>query len=303
MKTKEAPAMTEQLKKPVTTAKLQAMKEKGEAIAMVTAYDYPSARLAEAAGADIILVGDSLGNVVQGRNTTLSVTMDHMVYHTELVSRAVHVPFVVADLPFMTYHGSIDETLRNVRRIMQEGGAKAVKMEGGKEILPAVRAAVGAGVPVMAHLGLTPQSVHAIGGYKVQGKANDEALKIIEDAKALEAAGAFSLVLELVTDELTALITEQLTIPTIGIGSGGRCDGQVLVFHDILQYTDEPMPKKFVKTYANIGEQIKNAISAYVADVKTKSFPSQQHTFHMSEDEAQQLYGNAGGKVGRGGSR
>lgn len=285
--------MTQQSKKPVTTAKLRTMKLKGERIAMVTAYDFPSARLAEAAGADMILVGDSLGNVVQGRETTLSVTMDHMVYHTELVARAVHIPFVVADMPFLSYHGSVDETLRNVRRIMQEGGAKAVKMEGGREILPAVRAAVSAGVPVMAHLGLTPQSVHAIGGYKVQGKGNEEALRLLEDAKALEEAGAFSLVLELVTDELSAMVTDKLSIPTIGIGSGSRCDGQVLVFHDILQYTDEPMPKKFVKSYANIGEQIKQAIGNYVSDVKSRSFPAQENTFHMDEEAAGQLYGAA----------
>ncbi|WP_274364627.1 3-methyl-2-oxobutanoate hydroxymethyltransferase [Paenibacillus thermotolerans] len=291
--------MTQQTRKPMTTAKLRAMKQKGEPIAMITAYDYPSAALAEAAGADMILVGDSLGNVVQGRETTLSVTMDHMVYHTELVSRAVHIPFVVADLPFLSYHGSVDETLRNVKRIMQEGGAKAVKMEGGKEILPAVRAAVSAGVPVVAHLGLTPQSVHAIGGYKVQGKANEEALRLLEDAKALEEAGAFCLVLELVTDELSAMVTEQLSIPTIGIGSGARCDGQVLVFHDILQYTDDPIPKKFVKSYANIGEQIKQAIHSYVTDVKSRSFPAPENTFHMDEETAGQLYG-ASKQAGRG---
>jgi 3-methyl-2-oxobutanoate hydroxymethyltransferase len=280
-------------RKPLTTAKLRGMKRKGEPISMITVYDYPSARLAEAAGIDIVLVGDSLGNVVQGRDTTLSVKLDHMVYHAEMVSRAVTVPFVVADLPFLTYHGSVDETLRNVQRIMQDGGAKAVKMEGGREILPAVRAAVSAGVPVMAHLGLTPQSVHAIGGYKVQGKHGEEAKKLIEDALLLEEAGAFSVVLELVTDELAGMITQKLSIPTIGIGSGNRCDGQVLVFHDVLQYTDEPYPKKFVKTYANIGEQIKNAIGAYVSDVKARRFPAEEHAFHMPEEEGIQLYGSA----------
>ncbi|WP_199614919.1 3-methyl-2-oxobutanoate hydroxymethyltransferase [Paenibacillus alkalitolerans] len=288
--------MTEQQRKPITTAKLRAMKKKGEPISMVTAYDFPSARLAEAAGVDMILVGDSLGNVVQGRETTLSVTLDHMVYHTELVSRAVTIPFVVADMPFLTYHGSVDETLRNVLRLMQDGGAKAVKLEGGTEVLPAVRAAARAGVPVMAHLGLTPQSVHAIGGYKVQGKQNEEANKLIEDALALEDAGAFALVLELVTDELSALVTERLSIPTIGIGSGSRCDGQVLVFHDLLQYSDEPAEKKFVQTYANVGEHIKNAINAYVADVKSRSFPSERHAFHMDEEAAKQLYGSVKSK-------
>lgn len=272
-------------RKPVTTSKLRAMKSKGEAIAVVTAYDYPSAQLAEAAGADVLLVGDSLGNVVQGRETTLSVTLDHMVYHTEMVSRAVRVPFVVADLPFATYHGGVDATLANVARLMQEGGAKGVKLEGGQEILPAVRTAVSAGIPVMGHLGLTPQSVHAIGGYKVQGKKSDAAAKLLDEALRLQEAGVFALVLELVTDELAAQVTEALSIPTIGIGAGPRCDGQVLVFHDILGYALDPIPKKFVKPYADVGGVIRGAVAEYVRDVKERSFPEERHTFHMEEAE------------------
>ncbi|WP_309118624.1 3-methyl-2-oxobutanoate hydroxymethyltransferase [Paenibacillus sp.] len=278
-------------RKPVTTTRLRAMKSKGEPIAVVTAYDYPSAQLAEAAGADVLLVGDSLGNVVQGRETTLSVTLDHIVYHAEIVSRAVKTPFVVADLPFATYHGGVDATLANVARVMREGGVKAVKLEGGNEIVPAVRAAVGAGVPVMGHLGLTPQSVHVIGGYKVQGKQSAAAEKLLDDALRLEEAGAFAIVLELVTDELAAQATERLSIPTIGIGSGPRCDGQVLVFHDILQYELDPMAKKFVKAYANVGAVVKEAIREYVADVKQRAFPEERHTFHMEEADLQRLYG------------
>lgn len=278
-------------RRPVTTSRLRSMKAKREPIAMVTAYDYPSAKLAEAAGADVLLVGDSLGNVVQGKETTLSVTMDQMVYHTEMVSRAAERAFVVADLPFASYHGSVDTTLANIARIMREGGAKGVKLEGGSEILPAVRAAVSAGVPVMGHLGLTPQAVHNIGGYKVQGKESSSAQKLLEDALRLEEAGAFAVVLELVTDEIAAKVTEKLTIPTIGIGSGPRCDGQVLVFHDLLQYDPNPRPKKFVKAYADIGTQIQNGIAAYVKEVKQRAFPEDQHTFHMEEHELQ-LYGN-----------
>lgn len=281
-----------QRRRPVTTAKLRAMKQNGERIAVITAYDYPSAQLAEAAGADVILVGDSLGNVVQGRETTLAVTLDHMVYHTELVSRAVSTPFVVADLPFATYHGGVDATLANVARIMREGGAKGVKLEGGQEILPAVKAAVAAGVPVMGHLGLTPQSVHQLGGYRVQGKNADSAGKLLDDALRLEEAGAFAVVLELVPGEVAARVTEALSIPTIGIGAGKDCDGQVLVFHDILQYGIDPAPKKFVKTYADIGGAIRSAIADYVQDVKSRAFPQEEHTFHGEDAGARQkLYG------------
>lgn len=270
---------------------MKKMKADGIPISMITAYDYPSAKLAEEAGIDVILVGDSLGNVVLGYESTLPVTLDDMIYHTRAVTRAVTAPFVVTDMPFMTYHGSLDDTIRNVARVMREGLGKAVKMEGGTEIAHTVEACVKAGVPVMGHIGLTPQSVYQIGGYKVQGKNSAQAQKLIDDAKALEQAGAFAIVLELVTDELSELITKQLSVPTIGIGAGNKCDGQVLVFHDLLQYASPSIPKKFVKAYANIGEHIRNGIAQYVKDVKSRSFPSDEHAFHADLEMTGPVYG------------
>jgi 3-methyl-2-oxobutanoate hydroxymethyltransferase len=279
-------------RKALTTARMRKMKQDGIPISMVTAYDYPSAKLAEEAGVDTILVGDSLGNVVLGYESTIPVTLDDMVYHTRAAARGAESTFIVADMPFMTYHGSVDQSLRGAARLMQEGMAKAVKLEGGAEILPAVEAITRAGVPVVGHLGLTPQSVHQIGGFKVQGKSSEQARKLLDDAKALEQAGAFALVLELVTEELAGWITKELSIPTIGIGSGAGCDGQVLVFHDLLQYSSSSAPKKFVKTYANIGETIRDGISRYVKDVKERSFPGAEHSFHMENDVVQYLYGD-----------
>jgi 3-methyl-2-oxobutanoate hydroxymethyltransferase len=270
-------------RKPLTTIKLNKMKQDGIPISMITAYDFPSAILAQEAGIDVILVGDSLGNVVLGYETTVPVTLDDIIYHTRAVTRAATSCFVVADMPFMTYHGSIDTTLANVGRLMREGLPQSVKMEGGKEIAATVAACVQAGVPVMGHLGLTPQSVNQIGGFLVQGKNSAQAQKLIEDAKALEQAGAYAIVLELVTESLAAYITEQLSIPTIGIGASASCDGQVLVFHDLLQYGAESQPKKMVKTYANIGNEIRKGISAYVQDVKSRQFPQKEHVF-QSED-------------------
>lgn len=270
---------------------MKKMKADGVPISVITAYDYPSAKLAEEAGVDVILVGDSLGNVVQGQQSTLPVTLDEMIYHTKMVTRAVTAPFVVGDMPFMTYHGSSDQTLHNIGRLMREGLCKAVKMEGGAEIAHTVEASVQAGVPVMGHIGLTPQSVYQIGGYRVQGKTNEQARKLLDDAKALEQAGAFAIVLELTTDELSEQITKQLSIPTIGIGAGPHCDGQVLVFHDLLQYASPVFPKKFVKAYANIGDAIRTGIAAYVKDVKTRSFPTQEHAFHADLDMSGPLYG------------
>lgn len=270
---------------------MKKMKSEGVPISMITAYDYPSAKLAEEAGVDVILVGDSLGNVVQGQQSTLPVTLDEIIYHTKMVTRAVTEPFVVADMPFMTYHGSVDQSLQNIGCLMREGLCKAVKMEGGTEIAHTVEASVKAGVPVMGHIGLTPQSVYQIGGYKVQGKNSEQAKKLLEDAKALEQAGAFAIVLELVTDELSEQITKQLSIPTIGIGAGPHCDGQVLVFHDMLQYSSPLYPKKFVKTYANVGDSIRKGIAEYVKDVKSRSFPAAEHTFHAELEIAGHLYG------------
>ncbi|TVY11648.1 3-methyl-2-oxobutanoate hydroxymethyltransferase [Paenibacillus cremeus] len=272
-------------RRPVTTAKLRRMKEDRNPISVITAYDYPSAMLAEQAGIDVILVGDSLGNVVLGYDSTIPVTLEDMIYHTKAVTRAVKTTFVVTDMPFMTYHGSVDQTLRNAARIMQEGLAKALKLEGGAEIVPAVRALVQAGIPVMGHIGLTPQSIHQIGGFKVQGKSSSQAEKLVEDAKALEEAGAFAIVLELVTEELAEQVTKALSIPTIGIGAGAGCDGQVLVFHDVLGYAGESHPKRFVKTYANIGDTIRDGIRQYVDEVKQRQFPAQEHAFRL-EDKA-----------------
>jgi 3-methyl-2-oxobutanoate hydroxymethyltransferase len=278
-------------RKAVTTSKMKKMKDDGVPISVITAYDYPSGQLAEEAGVDAILVGDSLGNVVLGYDSTIPVTLEDMIYHTRSVVRAAQSTFVVTDLPFMTYHGSIDTTLRNAARIMQEGLAKAVKMEGGNEITEQLSACTRAGIPVMAHIGLTPQSIHQIGGYKIQGKSSEQARKLLDDAKALEEAGAFAIVLELVTEELAAHITEQLSIPTIGIGAGPRCDGQVLVFHDALGYGSDIVPKRFVKAYADVGNAIRSGLKQYVTEVKSRSFPAQEHAFHMEEELAAVLYG------------
>jgi len=279
------------MKQPLTITKMKKMKQSGEPISVLTAYDYPSAKLAEEAGIDVILVGDSLGNVVLGYDTTIPVTLDDMVYHTRATARGAKETFIVADLPFMTYRLGKETTLRNAARLMQEGHAHAVKMEGGADIADEVAALVQAGIPVMGHIGLTPQSVHQLGGYKIQGKLEQEAKRLIEDAQALEAAGAFAVVLELVTEPLAEAITSALKIPTIGIGAGRGCDGQVLVYHDILQYSSPYRAKRFVKTYADLGTTVRNAISAYVSDVKSKAFPQEEHSFPMDQELVKQLYG------------
>ena len=281
-------------KQALNIVKMKKMKADGERLSMLTAYDYPSALLAEEAGIDLILVGDSLGNVVLGYDTTLPVTIDDMVYHTRSVTRGAQKTFIVADMPFMTYHGSIDETLRGVRRLMQEGRAHAVKMEGGLEICETVTAVVAAGVPVLGHIGLTPQSVNMIGGYRIQGKDAKDAKRLMDEAKALEAAGAFAVVLELVTEEVAQVISEALSIPTIGIGAGRYCDGQVLVFHDLLRYASPYREKRFVKNYADVGNVIREGISQYVQEVKDRSFPDEGHVFKADETVLESLYGGAG---------
>jgi 3-methyl-2-oxobutanoate hydroxymethyltransferase len=277
------------MKKPLTLPRLRTMKKEGTPIAMLTAYDYPSARLAEEAGVDLILVGDSLGNVVLGYDTTVPVTLDDMIYHTRAVARGAPGTMIVTDMPFATYRLGPEATLRNAARIMQEGGAHAVKMEGGAELAEEIRRLTAAGIPVLGHLGLTPQSVLQIGGYKVQGKGPDEAEKLLADAKALQEAGAFGVVLELVAEQVAALISRSLDIPTIGIGAGRGCDGQVLVFHDLVRYGPDIRDKRFVKTYADVGATIRTAISDYVADVKTKRFPEERHGFALDEQTAQSL--------------
>ncbi|UFJ42747.1 3-methyl-2-oxobutanoate hydroxymethyltransferase [Brevibacillus humidisoli] len=277
-------------KKPVTTADLRKQKQEGQPIAMITAYDYPSAKLADEAGVDVILVGDSLGMVVLGYESTIPVTMEDMLHHTKAVTRAAKHALVVADLPFLSYHGSVEEGVKNAGRLLQEGLAKAVKMEGGAEITPVVKRCVQAGIPVMGHIGLTPQSVYQLGGYKVQGKDVEAAGRLLRDAQELEEAGAFALVLECVPTEVAAKIRESVAIPVIGIGAGAGCDGQVLVFHDILSYASQIKPK-FVKRYADVGSQIQEAVSTYVYEVKTGQFPSDEHGFTASEETVSYLYG------------
>lgn len=281
-------------KQALNIVKMKKMKAEGVPLSMLTAYDYPSARLAEEAGIDLILVGDSLGNVVLGYDTTLPVTIDDMVYHTRSVTRGAQHTFIVADMPFMTYHGSIDESLRGVRRLMQEGRAHAVKMEGGLEICPTVAAVVAAGVPVLGHIGLTPQSVNMIGGYRIQGKDAKDAQRLMDEAKALEAAGAFAIVLELVTEEVAEAISKAISIPTIGIGAGRYCDGQVLVYHDVLRYASPYREKRFVKTYADVGNMIREGISQYVKEVKERAFPDESHVFNADETVLESLYGGTG---------
>lgn len=273
-----------------TTATFRDMKKDKEPIVMVTAYDYPSAKLAEEAGAEMILVGDSLGMVVLGYDSTIPVTLEDMLHHTKAVTRAAKKAFVVTDLPFMTYHLGPEETLRNAARIMQEGFAKAVKVEGGRELCPTIERLVLAGIPVVGHIGLTPQSVHQLGGYKVQGKTIEDAEKLIDDALALQKAGVFALVLECVPHQLAKIISDSLDIPTIGIGAGPSCDGQVLVFHDLLQYASSITPK-FVKQFAAVGQEIKTGIAHYATEVKQRAFPAMEHSFTMKEETINHLYG------------
>jgi 3-methyl-2-oxobutanoate hydroxymethyltransferase len=269
------------IRKPLTIPKLLQMKQQANPITVITAYDYPSARLAEQAGIDVILVGDSVGNVVLGYDSTIPVTIDDMVYHTRAVRRGATQTFVIADMPFFTYHASLDATMNHVARLMQEGHAHAVKLEGGAEIANTVKHIVNAGVPVVGHLGLTPQSVHQLGGYRIQGRHLDEITRIVHDAEMLVEAGVCAIVLELVTEELATWLTQHIRVPTIGIGSGSHCDGQVLVFHDMMQYHAETTMKKFVKTYADLHLHILSGIQQYVQEVKTREFPSPAHSYEM----------------------
>ncbi|MCG8635679.1 MAG: 3-methyl-2-oxobutanoate hydroxymethyltransferase [Desulfobacterales bacterium] len=258
----------------VTTSTLMKMKQEGKKITALTAYDYPFAGIVDSAGIDIILVGDSLGMVVQGKETTLPVTMDEMIYHTSLVTRACTYSMVVGDMPFMSYHGSLDTAVENAGRFLKEAGASAVKLEGGADVCPVITAIARAGVPVQAHIGLTPQSVHQMGGFKVQ---RDED-RLIRDAKDVEAAGAFSVVLEGIPSPIAAKITEALSIPTIGIGAGAGCDGQILVLHDMLGINDRFLPK-FVKKYADIAAVAREGLEAYIKEVREGSFPSENYEY------------------------
>jgi 3-methyl-2-oxobutanoate hydroxymethyltransferase len=251
-------------------------------IVCLTAYDYPTSRLADEAGVDVILVGDSLGMVVLGYDSTLPVTLEEMIHHTRAVRRGTRRALVVADMPYGTYHADTPESLRNAVRFVKEGGAEAVKVEGGERRLELIARLTEAEIPVMGHVGLTPQSVNALGGYRVQGKTPDAAEQLLRDAHAVEAAGAFAVVLEAVPRELAARITREVRIPTIGIGAGPECDGQILVMNDMLGLTFTPAPK-FARQYANVGEMISGAVREYCEDVRNGAFPSDSESYHSGE--------------------
>ncbi|OLN23220.1 3-methyl-2-oxobutanoate hydroxymethyltransferase [Domibacillus antri] len=272
------------------TADFLKMKGKSEKIAMITAYDFPSAKQVQSAGADVILVGDSLGMTVLGYESTVSVTLSDMVHHTKAVKRGAPDTFIITDMPFMTYHVNREETMKAAQALMQEAGADAVKVEGAGDIVQRVQELTAAGVPVCAHLGLTPQSVGVMGGYKVQGKTAEAAQKLLDDAKAMEQAGAFMIVLECVPHQVALSITKALAIPVIGIGAGAGTDGQVLVYHDIMRY-GVGRTAKFVKSYADFDEEGIPAVQSYVNEVKKGVFPAVEHTFTMNEEELDRLYG------------
>ncbi len=266
------------MKKRTPITDLKAMKERGEKIVMITAYEYSSARFVEEAGIPLILVGDSLGNVVLGYDSTVPVTMDEMVHHVKPVVRATERAHVVADMPFGSFQSGPEDALRNAARLLKEGGAQSVKLEGGKHVAETVRRLTQAGIPVMGHLGLTPQSINQIGGYKVQGKTPAAAVRILNDAMALQEAGAYAIVLEAIPVRVAEIITEKLDIPTIGIGAGWACDGQVQVWHDLLGLFSDFVPRH-AKRYANLGPPIVEALKAYSADVRDGAFPTEKESF------------------------
>lgn len=272
-----------------TVKTFQEAKEQGRKLAVLTAYDYSVAKLMDASGVDGILVGDSLGMVALGHKDTLSVTMEDMLHHSKAVARAVESALLVVDMPFMSYQTSVYDALCNGGRLVKEGGAHAVKLEGGSHVCPQIEALVRASIPVMGHLGLTPQSVNAFGGFKVQGRDENAARTLLADARAVEAAGAFALVLECIPAPLAELVSRSLSIPTIGIGAGAGCDGQVLVYQDMLGMFADFTPK-FVKRYAECGEQMRSAFAAYARDVREGTFPAPEHTFHMDESLLHKLY-------------
>ena len=272
-----------------TTTSIMQMKNSGHKISMLTAYDYTTARLLDEAGVNTILVGDSLGNVILGYEDTISVTVEDMIHHSAAVARGAKNALVVTDLPFMSYQTSVYDAVVNAGRLMNEGRAGAVKLEGGKEVCPQIKAIVSAGIPVVAHLGLTPQSINTFGGFKVQGKTEAAAKKLIEDAKAVEEAGAFLLVLECVPAKLAKLVTESINIPTIGIGAGAGCDGQVLVIYDMLGMFSDFKPK-FVKHFANAGDMIREAVKTYIAEIDDGTFPAEEHCYKIDDEVIDKLY-------------
>ena len=272
-----------------TAVTFKQAKEKGEKLTMLTAYDYTTAKLVDEAGIHSILVGDSLGMVCLGYEDTLSVTMEDMIHHTKAVARGAKEALVIADMPFMSYQTSVYDAVTNAGRLVKEGHAQAVKLEGGQDMCPQIEAIVKASIPVCAHIGLTPQSIHAFGGFKVQGKGEEAAKKLLEEAKAVEEAGAFAVVMECVPEALAKLITEKISIPTIGIGAGAGCDGQVLVYQDMLGMYPDFVPK-FVKVFAGVGDEMRKGFAAYKKAVQEGSFPAAEHTFRMDESILEKLY-------------
>ncbi|MHB8600118.1 MAG: 3-methyl-2-oxobutanoate hydroxymethyltransferase [Ktedonobacteraceae bacterium] len=272
----------------VTVPMIKARKG-GDKLKMVTAYDTPMAQVADQAGADMILVGDSLATTVLGYEDTLPATIDIMIHHTAAVARANPAALIVGDMPWLSYHISVEETVRNAGRLLREGHAEVVKLEGGRKRLPMIEAILSAEIPVMGHLGLTPQSIHTMGGYRVQGKKSDAARALLDDARALAEVGVFAIVLEGIPDVLAQVITEEIAIPTIGIGAGPHCDGQVLVFHDVLGFGNGHYPK-FVRPYANLTETATAALQRFFADVQAGTFPAETETYHTDAETAQALY-------------
>ena len=272
----------------VTITEIKEMKQRKEKIPMLTAYDYVTAKVVDEAGVPLILVGDSLGMVMLGYESTIPVTMEEMIHHTKAVVRGAKNALIVGDMPFMTYHISVSDALHNARRFIQEGGAQVVKLEGGEVVAEKVRRLVDCGIPVMGHIGLTPQSIHQLGGFKVRGKAVEEAKKLLNDAHILEEAGAFAIVLECTPAPLSKLITQKLAIPTIGIGAGPDCDGQVQVISDMLGLYTEFVPKH-AKQYVKLAGEIKSAVSSYISEVKSLSFPTMKQSYTMDESLIKQL--------------
>ena len=272
-----------------TAATFAAAKAKGEKLSMLTAYDYSTAKLEDESGINGILVGDSLGNVVLGYEDTVSVTMEDMIHHGAAVARGAKNALVVVDMPFMSYEATVEEAVRNAGRLMKEGRAGAVKLEGGVRVAEQIRASVKAGIPVMGHIGLTPQSINVFGGFKVQGKSEEAARALLADAKAVEEAGAFAVVIEAVPAALAQMITDAVSIPTIGIGAGAGCDGQILVYQDMLGMFSDFTPK-FVKRYANVGEVMREAFANYAAEVASGAFPTEEHTYKIKDDVLEKLY-------------
>lgn len=272
-----------------TVLTFQKAKENGEKLTMLTAYDYSMAKIIDESGVNGILIGDSLGMVIKGDEDTLGVTIDDIIYHTKAVKKGTKNALIVSDMPFLSYHVSVEQAVLNAGRLLKEGGANAVKLEGGSSVVNQIKAIVDAQIPVMGHLGLTPQSINAFGGFRVQGKSEEAAKKLIDDAKSLEKAGVFAITLEGIPEKVAELITDNISVPTIGIGAGRGCDGQILVYQDMLGMFSDFVPK-FVKQYANIGAVMREAICSYIKEVKEGSFPEEKHTYKIDETELNKLY-------------